>query len=404
MALTLHVNPLRHPSLRTLDPDEPAYRFVAVDPVDGFEYPAAYRDRIMVDTLHDGDGLPARVVEDPAVVSLRKHGELTRHFDRERDWGANLVAHHLSAALGLGGYHRVEIARIAMDFNRFPGISPPDAGPMDRLALGPPLGPVLPYETKRHVLETCYDAVSAGLDAAIAGKLLKICIHTYDARNASQTRRAEISLLTRSESYQQLSRLPVGLFDPLFPDVLAESSVKPILRDRIALTLEKAGFEVAHNFPYRLPDGSVEIRCQPWIFFQWLRERFEAVHPETPQSTAFQLVWDMLLNTNQRRQRADALSGYLHRFRLAPPERAAAFDDARRAYEALCAWVADNDALIEGYRRSPDRFSALTIEVRKDLVWEFDGATPVRPRVDAAREIGTRIAESVATYLREDRI
>ena len=84
-----------------------------------------------------------------------------------------------------------------------------------------------------------------------------LTIHTYDVHNPSLTERPELSLITRSQSYQNNSHLPFGLFDPLFPDVLMESSTDPVLRDRIALTLEKLGVRVEHNYPYCLPDGSL---------------------------------------------------------------------------------------------------------------------------------------------------
>jgi hypothetical protein len=381
------------------------FEFVAVadgGPAGG-RCPAAYRDRLVVHTLHDGHVIPQRLLDRPCVDALVADGSLARDFARARDWGANLVAEHLAAALGLGGYHRVNVARVVMDFNRFPGSSPAQAGPLDRFAISQPMSDCLDHQDKRWVLERFYDAVSARMERAIDGKLIVLSIHTYDEHNHSLTQRPEVSLLSRSHSYQLTSRLPYGVFDPLFPDVLVESSAKRILRDRIALTLEKQGLAVEHNYPYCLPDGSLEIRSQPWYFFRHLRLRYEQDRPETREDAAHTLIWDMLLNTNLRRGVSGTLSGYLHRFRAAPAGREREFDEARQAYERIGRWLTTRPELVDRYRRSEDRTSALSIEVRKDLVWRFDGAVPVGPQDAAARRIAGVLAQAITTYLVDDR-
>ena len=267
-----------------------------------------------------------------------------------------------------------------------------------------PLARDLDHVDKRWILETLYDGVSAEIDRAISDKLLVISVHTYDERNPSKTQRPEVSLLGRSHSYQQSSQLPFGLFDPLFPDVLAESAIRGALRDRIALTLEKSGVFVEHNYPYCLPDGSLEIRCQPWFFFKRLRVHYEQSHPSSAQDQAHDRVWAMLMNTNQRSADANALFGYLHKFHEAPPGQRKAFEDARRAYESIGSHLREHEPLVHAYRFATDRTSALTIEVRKDLIWRFDDhGRPIGPRDEAARELGTLLAQGIGTYLREDR-
>ncbi|TNF30958.1 MAG: hypothetical protein EP329_13010 [Deltaproteobacteria bacterium] len=388
--------------MRVCSTSEPCFQRVPAPPGEAFAYPERYRDQLLIDTLHDGDAVPSRLLANPLVKAAWDDGTLQDAFEEHRDWGADLVAGHLAAALGLAGHHKVATARVVMDFNRFPGESPPDADPLERRALGEPLAELLTHDDKRHVLEDHYDAVSRGMDRAITGRLLKLAIHTYDEHNDSRTRRPEVSLLTRSDSYQRDSRLPYGLFDPLFPHVLVESCAKPIVRDRIALTLERAGFAVEHNYPYNLPDGSVEIRCQPWLFFQHLRGQYEVEYPARAADPGHTRMWEMLLNTNLRGTGGDALSAYLHRFQL-PPGDVAPLERAREAYEELSAWIGARPELIERYRRSPDRTSTITIEVRKDLVWRFDGGRPVGPREDVAKEVARTIAQAVATYLSEDR-
>ncbi|MGB0590067.1 MAG: hypothetical protein ACPGU1_10345 [Myxococcota bacterium] len=366
--------------------------------------PADDAASVAIVTLHDGAYVPQRILDAPRLREVVDKGELERSFDVKRDWGASLVSGHLAAALGTGGFHRVDVSRLVMDFNRFPGSTPRNASHMDKFAISGYLARDLDYVDKRWVLDTLYDGVSGEMDRVISDKQLVVSIHTYDERNSTETQRPEVSILGRSHSYQQHSRLPFGLFDPLFPDVLAESAVRGALRDRIALTLEKSGVFVEHNYPYCLPDGSLEIRCQPWFFFHRLRAHYELTHADTADDPAHRLVWRMLQNTNLRCAEANALSGYLHHFRDPLPGRRDDFERSRLSYEAIRDHLRAHEPLVHAYRFAHDRTSALTIEVRKDLVWRFDDeGRALGPRDDAAREIATLLAQGIGTYLREDR-
>lgn len=388
--------------MRYASDDVPPFELVRVAAEGDPPVPEAFRGQLMVDTVHDGHIIPRRLLDARRVQLLEQDGTLWRQFVHERDWGADLVAEQLARSLGLAGYYRVNIARVVMDFNRFPGCSPPEPGPLERLAINEPFSSRLGYEEKRNLLVNFYDEISRGMERAIDGALIKLAIHTYDARNPTRTQRPELSLITRSNSYQLASRLPWGLFDPLFPDVLAESCARTILRDRVALTLEKAGFTVEHNFPYCFPDGSIEVRCQPWLFFSQLKRLFEAENGDLRERMAYRLVWQMLLNTNHRNAEGDALSGYLHSFRDPPPGREQQFRDARLAYEHITEYLARRPQLVSAYQRAPHRTSTMTIEVRKDLLWRFDGDTPVAPHERRARLVGETLAEAVVEYLRED--
>jgi len=379
------------------------FEHVAVDPIDAPFCPEPLRDRVVIDTVHDGNYIPARLLTSPRICRLQEDGTLWRHYVQERDWGANRIAAHLARCLGLSGYDRVNVARVVMDFNRFPGSTPGDVDPLDRLAINPPFAQHLTFEEKQHVLETYYDAVSRGMESALDRRLVKLSIHTYDERNKSLTRRPEVSLLTRSLSYQRHSRLPFGLFDPMFPAILAECCASRILRDRLALTLEKDRVIVEHNYPYCLPDGSLEIRSQTWFFFHHLRQVYEAEYPNTHDDEGHELVWEMLFNTNLRNTEAEALYGYLHRFRRATDGNDARFSQAREAYEAITHFLDGHPTLVNDYRMSRDRPSSISIEVRKDLLWRFDGATPTVPIPHRAEAITEKIAEGLGTWLNEDR-
>ncbi len=364
--------------------------------------PEALAQRVAVDVIHDGGAIPEHLLAVPAVEKLVRSGELWRHYVAERDWGAGLVAGHLASALGLGGYTRVNLARVVMDFNRFPGISPPRADYFGRLAISPPLSDALPYELKREILERYYDRISSFLERVIQSSVLKLAIHTYDVHNLSATRRPEVSVLTRSHSYQQNSHLPFGLFDPLFPDELVASSADPILRERVCLTVEKLGTRVEQNYPYSFPDGSVEIRAQVWLYFQYLRRKFLEAFPDRRGRPAYERVWEMLLNTGHRNAESEVLFGYLHRYRRPSHGAGAEMAASRRAYEEIREFA--HERRVAGrYWRSPHRVDILAVEVRKDLLWRFAGDKPVEPDEGSAQAVAHKLAEGIRTYFRHDR-
>ncbi len=364
--------------------------------------PEAFRGRVMIDTVHDGAYIPAEFLEDEdgRIIGAERFRDA---YERERDWGASMVAGFLAAALGMRGFYQVNIARVLMDFGRFPGVTGPDAEHLSRYAINYPFSQLLSYEKKKHLLESYYDVISASTDAVVRDRMIKIAIHTYDPVNPSGVQRPHVSLINRSSSIQDHGALQRGLFDPMYPDVLAEFTADRVLLSRISLTLEKHGVPVAHNYPYCLPEGSIEVRSQVWFYFNYLRRRFLAQYPETEGLPGYRRVWAMLMDTNLRSTESEALRSHLHMFRRAPPGREAEFRAARDAYRAVCAFVREHPRIVNEYRFSPERPSSLGIEVRKDLVWEFDGQRPVRPRPENARAIAESLAEAIAIYLSQDR-
>jgi hypothetical protein len=296
-----------------------------------------------------------------------------------------------------------------MDFNRFPGSTPPGHDdPLARLAINHPFADTLSHLQKMLLLERYYDKISDFFEQHLLdGKLILLAIHSYDETNPSRTRRPDLSLLSSMAHYQRHSRMPYGVFDPLYPDVLGESTCSPILRDRLALNLERTGFRVQHNHPYPLPEGCLEVRAQVWYFFRHLRHRFEAECPETREDDAFRLVWLMLLNTNLRLGEAEALRGYLHRYRKAARDELARLSRAERAYERVRAFT-ERSTVLDDFRNSPERPSSIGLEVRKDLVCSFDPDTgrplPLTPQQDAkATLIGNVVAGAIRTYFDTDR-
>ncbi|MEO1269167.1 MAG: hypothetical protein AAFX99_13780 [Myxococcota bacterium] len=365
--------------------------------------PEAMRDQVVIDVIHDGHWLPEEFLVDRQGKAIDVE-TIQADFVRERDWGALLVAKRLAGRLGLPHVIRVNVARVLMDFGRFPGSTPRHADHLNRHAINYPFSSLLSYPQKKQLLERYYDGVSSELEGRLRGKRIKIAIHTYDRHNSSGTERPATSLMTRSIAYQISSELPGGLFDPLYPDILAEFTCDRVLRDRISLTLEKAGIPVAHNYPYCLPEGSLEVRYQVWAYFCALREAFELAQPHTQNDPCFAMIWEMLMDTNLRSSLSDALRGYLHMYRRAPDGREALFNQAADAYAQVRRFSAEQgDGFVEAYRFAPERTSSIAIEVRKDIVCALgEDGLPLGVHTEHVHTVADRIAEAVVVYLRHD--
>ena len=386
-------------------PTTAPFEFVNVEPSGEAAIPAEYRSRILIHTVHDGDCVPQRFRRREAGDLVVGSELLESAQLRQRDWGANLVARHIAQEAGLAGYGRVRIARALLDFNRFPGSTPPGyTDPLERLAIKSPFAEALTHSEKMDLLDI-YDTISDSYEQRLPNQLILIGVHSYDERNPSTTSRPHLSLVTQPLGYNRDAQMPYGVFDPIYPDVLGESTSSRILRDRMSLYLERGGFRVSGNHPYALPEGSIEVRSQVWYFFSYLRWRFVAEHPDTSDDSAFDLVWQMLLNTNLRQARPEALRGFLHRYRRVAPEEVALFDRAQAAYNRVSAFV--SPSLVRDYRRSPERPSSLALEVRKDLLVEVDEHDRLLPATDRIRAraklIGKIVAEAIKVFLEVDR-
>ena len=368
--------------------------------------PATDPGGVLVFTIHDGDAFPRHlfgqrsdeVLDDP---------EVRQSYVLERDWGANLVARHLARELGQESYLKVPLARLVLDFGRFPGISSIGEKYLLRHSIFPPLQNLLAEEARHNLLSRYYDTMSQNLVQHFADRRLTLAVHTYDHRNRTGTPRPEVSLVTRSLSYQEMSEMPPFIFDPLFPHILGEQTTHRKLSYQIALDLENLGWPCALDYPYLMPEGSVEIRAQVWFYFRFLRRRFTEAHPHTQEQQAYQRVWQLLLDVVRRSAPCERLRAYLHRYREAPPGSEELFAEARKAYGEIARFQAEHrDELVDGYRLDPrQRPSCLGLEVRKDLLCEMDHqGLPLRLRPDADRvaaEIAGSIAGSVRSYLAE---
>jgi hypothetical protein len=381
---------------------------------------------ILIHSIHGGDVImpDCRMALNefyPNRDPERIDDDLLKAYAREKDWGANQVCAALARKLGMQGYWRVNTARVLMDFGRFPGITPPGADHLNRFAINYPFSYALDHQGKQRVLESTYDAISAAYERANEGKILKLGIHSYDPYNPGHTGfgnalefgtpRPEMSVLYRSKSIQEHTRMPFGLFDRLYPDQLGEYTADRKLAARLSLTLEKAGISVSPNYPYLLPDGSVEVRSQVWFFFKYLRREFSQNHPETEFLRSYSMVWDMLLDTNLRSSESDTLRSFLHMFRRPPQGMEDLYIESRKAYGHICQYVHDRgQGLVEQFRLSDFRMSTLGIEVRKDLIWKFKDKFARRPvmgpegcRHDNVECVAELLAQGFVTYFAHDR-
>jgi hypothetical protein len=360
--------------------------------------------RITIDVIHDGEHLPQEFTVDAEGRAIPED-LIEESYVRERDWGALMVAERIAVGLGLTEVYTVNTARCLMDFGRFPGVSRKGASHLGRAAVNEPFASRLSSAQARKVLEDHYDAISNTMDSAIRGRQLKIAVHTYDRTNPTGTERPQVSIVSRAQGYQNDGVMPYGVFDPLYPDILAEFTVDRILPSRIGLVLERAGVPVAHNYPYLLPEGSPEVRHQVWSFFDWLQARWEAERPDTEGDPAYLAVWEMLKDTNLRSAEAGSLRAYIHRLRRAPPGEEAEFSEAEEAYRRLVAFVGkEGEALVKEYRFSPDRAMSFGIEVRKDLLYRFDDrGRPLELCPERGLKIADLLAEAILIYLTDDR-
>ncbi len=403
--------------------------------LDRFIHHGQHRARITVDTIHSGNIVPERYLvsiiralpNNPEVLASIING-----YRKEKDWGANYLAAALAKTLNLDCSYHVNIARILLDYGRFPGITQRGASHLNRFAINYPFSH-MPHKDKRDLLEIHYDTISNTIEKAVFDpntrlpKILKISIHTYDKFNPGEanhergTLRPEISVIYTPDAYHKDNRLPYGLFDPIYPEELSESTADRRLVARIILNLETAGLTVAQNLPYSFPEGSVEVRAQVWLFFQHLRKVFEERTGITGDE--YDAVWDMLLDTNHRSTLSAYLRNYLHMYRRATPAQhlgnsaelskimSDLVEQARRAYERIERFLAEGrDDILHDYRKSPDRPSSLALEVRKDVLWEFDdnekrvqNAPPGRLRLENLQRITRHLTLAIYDYLRFDR-
>lgn len=391
---SLYPESLDYSNLRPIAENQPAMRFFKneafndANPLDRF---------IAIDSVHGGDSVPM------AYWHLFENNKESKEaYIREKDWGANHVAYELSKRLNLSGFHKVEIARALLDYNRFPGVTPPGvAAHLNRLCINKPISNHIAHQEIRSLLSNYYDAISSGYEQFARKALLKISIHTYDTYNpGANTKRPATSVLYRALDYQENSQMPYGVFDKLFIDELIEFTGDRRLVNRLGLTLEKANVAMSYNYPYLLPAGCIEVRAQVWRFFNYFKSCFETDYPDTVVDENYQGLWRMLMDTNFRDGDSQILRSYIHAYRHPPRGYEQFCEKANDAYRHLTAYMEQHRKEIRrSYRYHPYRLSCIGIEVRKDLVWDFE---TMKPKSEAIQRISGLIAEGIMRYFEED--
>jgi hypothetical protein len=84
---------------------------------------------------------------------------------------------------------------------------------------------------------------------------------------------------------------------------------------------------------------------------------------------------------------------------------AASYMDVEKAYEEVVDFIRETN-VVEQFEHDPHRFSAMAIEIRKDLLWKYHRMQPV-PAPDAFRErvgrfLAKHIARAITIYIDQD--
>ena len=292
-----------------------------------------------------------------------------------------------------------------MDFGRFPGSSKDDATHLGRHAINQPFTEWLNFNKREMFLKNTTTVSQTVLTNFYRAKILKVAFHTYDQYNESGTERPHVQLVTRMLSYQMEARMPADIFDPIYPDVLADYTVDRVLVSRLSLNLEKEHIAVGNNYPYLLPEGAMEVRHQVWRFFDWLHKKFTQtfqIQDKTQHTPPFGVCYK---DTNFRSAESAALRSIIHLYRRAYTNKASLYNRSLDAYHHIRTYLNANQHLIKGFRFDPMRCMSLGIEVRKDLVWTFDkNGNPIEPRFDQVNRIADLIATALVQYFTEDRV
>ena len=226
---------------------------------------------IVLITIHDGHRVPTCA---EAFARDLDPAALERSFLRERDWGADAVAYQLASLLGLSSYHRVTTARTFLDCGRPRGVTSPDQRGLDTRAVPHRIADVETPDGLRQDLlaERCAfgdlfgklleDTLESSGRRVLDSGALFLAIHTYDrygtTPGGARDERAPISLVYRP-------RLDEAPLEPLTEEVLRDTSDPGLVRNLDA-SFRASSIPAAHNDPYVLPMGGLEIPALNWMF------------------------------------------------------------------------------------------------------------------------------------------
>jgi hypothetical protein len=373
-------------------------------------------------TIHTGSIVPRRFWEayEAWASNICSRQVLETAHLGENDWGADHVAYAVAQVINSPAFHRVRLARTVVDSARFPGVTPPYCvTAARRLAIAPPFSEIeldggahhqlrcallAAYDDVVNAIQQSEDAVaaSAGTDTPVA-PAISLSVHTYDPRNPSLTERPDVGVVHVPYNFFTEHGLSPGSYDPLFPPELADSTADPHLAECIAGRLESHGYRVGRNYPYQLPEGSIEMRFQVRSYFHYLRRIVRQQFNEPEGSEA---VWRMLIDVTHRDPSSAALRSALHAYLPPQPPVEDELAQSVSTYRRIEQWLRTNlgRSVLLGYARSRLRPSALLVELRRDLVWDISTrrhAETIRTRGKETNicRLSAAIGEGILDYL-----
>lgn len=434
--------------------------------------PGQYDSNVVLDVIHGGNVIPPELVgayEDTTTVpDPNKPGTMSfkelfhQGYDIERDWGAHEVAKAIARSLELQGYYYVPLARNILDFNRFPGISRQWSPHLDRLAVSGGLTDFIRQNCRKELLgyyqtiarqmeDVLHRKLQTGLEAnevrmRAAGismpdsglqpvresGLIKIAVHTFDKYGDGGVERPVVGIIHRSKSIFESGHLPAGVYSRLFPHQLAAFTADRLLKASITAALEKNYIPEISDYPYMVSEGSVEMRGQALLWFEYLRDCFQRAGnmqgaelsellEKDVGKNAYRKFWEAVLNPNQYHPDTALISRFVDGRIGAEDERGIDFDSIATIEAEVARFLAENApnplaatdkkrGIISQYQYDALRPSFLAIEVRKDVLragrWE---STPLGyryvckdapPKAENIELIGSAIAEGIKNYWR----
>jgi hypothetical protein len=315
--------------------------------------PAGAPGDIVVDALHDGDLFPW-----PAPLAARS--EVRDAHARRRARGTSAFAAALARALGQAGFLRVHTARVALDLDQPPGV---DLRGTAR-AVGAPLAPLLGPEARAAVAVRYREALEGLAEARSRARLTLSVVGGAGAG---------VSVLGSTDP-----EAPPTWVDPLVPRALLERTADAFLLHRLRA--------VASATEARLDARSLAVRS---VCFDWMKHLQTVIGPRAePLDPAGRRMWSSLLDVSGLSAETWAVRAHLHHGLEAPPMARDIYEEMRRRYQDLAAWVESRrPELLRRFFERPERRDHVVLAVGPEL-------DPER-----ARAVATELADVILERL-----
>lgn len=360
-----------------------------------------FEDTLLIDTIHDGYIIPEEL-ENGYKTDQNLQDEITASIIPERDWGASLVAQAVAETLGISGFHEVLLARNVLDFGRFPGISRPRSQHLDRLSVSGPLSAYIRDHCPDEIL-SYFEKISDQMEKQVNKRLdatgqvgerrirnsrfIRLAIHTFDPYGGDGVRRPMVGIIHRSRSIAKHDALPDGVFSRLYPDELAAFSADRLLKSSLSCCFEKYYIPEVSDKPYMLPEGSVEMRIQVWLWFQYLRACFEEQARDDYENLlgdtdvikgdydGYKKYWTTVMNPTAIRPTTRVIAAFLEGKLNESGNLGVDLQSARKIHRAVSDFFKRSKkhksglpTILGKYQYDAYRPSCIAIEIRKDAI------------------------------------